>query len=134
MFEVPLDVRAVFGRARPPVLVTINGHTYRSTIAVYGDRYYLPLNRKNRAAAGVAAGDTIEVALEEDTAPREVEVPEDLSAALDGDTQAKTAFDSMSYSHRNEYVEWIEEAKRPETRRRRIAGAVEKLREGKTRR
>jgi hypothetical protein len=65
-FAVPLDVRAVFGRARPPVRVTIGGHTYRSTVAVYGDRYFLPLNRANRAAAGVAAGDTVLVEVEAD--------------------------------------------------------------------
>ena len=73
-FEVPLDVPATFGRARPPVRVTVGDHTYRSTIAVYGGRYFLPLNRQNRAAAGVAAGERITVELEADTEERTVDV------------------------------------------------------------
>ena len=131
MFEVPLDVRTVFGRARPPVLVTINGFTYRSTIAAYGDRYYLPLNRNNRRGAAVAAGDEIEVTLEADSEPRLVEVPGDLEVALEADTQARRIFDGLSFSHQREYVEWTREAKRDETRRRRVAAAVERLTEGK---
>jgi hypothetical protein len=129
--EVPLDVPALFGRARAPVRVTIRGHTYRSTVAVYGGRYYLPLNRTNRAAAGVAAGETVSVELESDDEPRTVDVPEDLQAALAGDTEAAAAFERLSYTHRREYVEWITEARREETRARRIAKTVERLREGK---
>jgi hypothetical protein len=128
--EVPLDVPALFGRARAPVRVTIRGHTYRSTVAVYGGRY-LPLNRTNRAAAGVAAGETVSVELESDDEPPTVDVPEDLQAALAGDTEAAAAFERLSYTHRREYVEWITEAKREETRARRIAKTVERLREGK---
>ena len=134
MFEVPLDVRAVFGRARPPVLVTINGYTYRSTIAAYGDRYYLPLNRHNRQGAGVAAGDRIEVTVDADPEPRRVEVPPDLAAALQESDAARTNFEGMSFSHQREYVEWIAEAKREETRERRVASAVERLSKGKTQR
>ena len=129
--EVPLDVPALFGRARAPVRVTIGGHTYRSTVAVYGGRYYLPLNRTNRAAAGVAAGETVSVELESDDEPRTIDVPEDLQAALAGDTEAAAAFERLSYTHRREYVEWITEAKREETRARRITKTVERLREGK---
>ncbi|HET6697159.1 MAG TPA: YdeI/OmpD-associated family protein [Gaiellaceae bacterium] len=129
-FEVPLDVPAVFGRARPPVPVTIGGHTYRSTIAVYGGRYFVPLNRQNREAAGVAAGDEVTVELEADTDERTVTVPDDLRAALDGDEPARAAFDALSYTHRREYVEWIAEAKRQETRRRRVEQTVERLRSG----
>ena len=128
--EVPLDVPAVFGRARPPVRVTIGGHTYRSTIAVYGGRYFVPLNRQNREAAGVAAGDEVTVELEADTDERTVTVPDDLRAALDGDEPARAAFDALSYTHRREYVEWIAEAKRQETRRRRVEQTVERLRSG----
>lgn len=95
-FEVPLDVPAIYGRARPPVRVTIGGHTYRSTIAVYGGRYFLPLNRQNREAAGVAAGERISVELEADTEARTVDVPDDLRAALDRDDEARAAFDSLS--------------------------------------
>jgi Bacteriocin-protection, YdeI or OmpD-Associated/Domain of unknown function (DUF1905) len=127
-FEVPLDVPAIFGRARPPVRVTIGGHTYRSTVAVYGGRYFLPLNRQNREAAGVAAGEWIAVELEADTEERTVDVPDDLRAALDANTEARAAFDSLSYSHRKEYADWVAEAKREETRARRIAQTLERLR------
>jgi antitoxin component of MazEF toxin-antitoxin module len=130
--EVPLDVPAVFGRARPPVRGTINGAPLRSTIAKYGEDYFLVINRKVREAAGVAAGETVELELELDTKPRTVRVPKDLAAALDEKTRA--AFDRMSYTHRREYVEWIVQAKREETRRRRIAKAVELIGEGKPRR
>lgn len=129
-FEVPLDVPAIFGRARPPVRVTIGGHTYRSTVAVYGGRYFVPLNRQNREAAGVAAGEKVTVELEADTEERTVELPEALRAALDGDEAARAAFDSLSYSHRKEYADWILEAKREETRQRRIAKALDRLRSG----
>jgi Bacteriocin-protection, YdeI or OmpD-Associated/Domain of unknown function (DUF1905) len=127
-FEVPLDVPAIFGRARPPVRVTVGGHTYRSTIAVYGGRYFLPLNRQNREAAGVAAGERITVELEADTEERTVDVPDELRKALDGDDEARTVFESLSYSHRKEYADWIVEAKREETRRRRVAETLERLR------
>ena len=130
--EVPLDVPAVFGRARPPVRGTINGAPLRSTIAKYGDEYFLVINRKVREAAGVAAGQTVDIELELDTKPRTVRVPKDLASALDGET--RSTFDRMSYTHRREYVEWIKEAKREETRRRRIAKAVDLIGEGKPRR
>jgi hypothetical protein len=126
--EVPLDVPAVFGRVRAPVLVTVNGHTWRSTVMRYGERYYLPVNRANREAAGVAAGDAVTVDLESDDAPRTVAVPDDLAAALDQAPGARDAFDAMSFSHRREWVEWVTEAKRPETRERRIRGVVEQVR------
>ena len=122
----------MFGRARPPVRGTINGSPLRSTIAKYGDDYFLVINRKVREAAGVAAGETVDVELELDTEPRIVRVPKDLAGALDKETRG--AFDRMSYTHRREYVEWIDEAKREDTRRRRIAKAVELIGEGKPRR
>ena len=134
MFEVPLDVRAVFGRARPPVRVTINGHAYRSTVAAYGDRYYIPLNRGNREAAGVEAGDVVAVTLEPDLEPRRVEVPEDLAGALAAAPSARANFETMSFSHQREYVDWISEAKRADTRSRRIRSAIERLTDGKTQR
>jgi hypothetical protein len=130
---VPLDVPAVFGRGRPPVRGTVNGAPFRSTITKYGgDDYYLVVNRQVREAAGVAAGETVEIELELDAKPRTVRVPKDLADALDDETRA--AFDRMSYTHRREYVEWINEAKRDETRRRRIAKAVELIGQGKPRR
>lgn len=127
---VPLDVRATFGRARPPVLVTVNGYTYRSTIAVYGGRSYLPVNRENREKAGVAPGDTVTVELAPDADPRDIQVPDDLRAALDDDPSVRALFDALSYSHRREYVIWVDGTKRPETRRRRVTQTVERLRRG----
>ena len=128
--EVPLDVPAIFGRPRPPVRVTINGHTYRSTIAVYGNRSYLPVNRGNRQAAGVEAGDTVTVEVALDTEARRVNVPEDLKAALEKDSAASDEFGTLSYSHQREYVVWIEAAKRTETRARRISQTLERLHRG----
>jgi hypothetical protein len=125
--EVPVDVPAIFGRVRAPVRVTVNGHTYRSTVMRYGDRYYLPLNRANRVAAGVAAGDAVDVAVASDDAARTVEVPEDLAAALCATPGARAAFDGASFSHRHEWVAWLQEANRPETRERRIGRVVEQV-------
>ena len=130
-FAVPLDVRAVFGRARLPVRVTIGGHTYRSTIAVYGDRYFLPLNRANRS--GRRRGRHVEVEVEADDDLRTVDVPAELQEALEADANARTAFDALSFTHRREYVEWVAEAKRDDTKLRRAAKAVGDLRAGKTR-
>ena len=124
---VPLDVPAVFGRVRAPVRATVNGHTWRSTVMRYGDGYYLPLARANREAAGVAAGDTVAVALASDDAPRTVDVPDDLAAALAAAPGAREAFDARSFSHRREWVEWVTGAKRTETRERRVRGVVEQV-------
>ena len=129
---VPLDVLAVFGRERPPVHGTINGAPLRSTIAKYGDDYFVPIKRELREAAGAAAGETVDMELELDTKPRIVRLPKDLAAALDD--EARASFDRMSYSHRKEYVDWIKEGKREDTRRRRIAKAVELIRQGKPQR
>ena len=126
--EIPIDVRSVFGRARPPVTVSINGYTYRSTVAVYGAGYYLPVNRVNRAAAGVDAGDHVTVELASDDAERTVLVPDDLGAALAAEPTDQDAFDRLSYSHRREYVDWVTDAKRPATRQRRIVETIARLR------
>lgn len=133
--EVPLDIPALFdGAKKPPVKVTINDHVYRSTIAVYGGRYYLPINRDVKKATGVAAGDTIRVAIQRDTDARVVDVPSDLKEALKSDGEARKNFERLSYSHQREYVDWLDDAKRDETRRRRIEKTVEKLRAGETQR
>lgn len=127
--EVPPEVVEGLGSGkRPAVNVTVNGHTYRSTIASMGGRYLLPLSAENRAAAGARAGDEIDVEVELDTAPRTVEVPADLQAALDADPAAREGFDRLAYSHRLRHVLAINEAKAPETRQRRIAKAIEMLR------
>jgi Bacteriocin-protection, YdeI or OmpD-Associated/Domain of unknown function (DUF1905) len=130
MFRVPFDLEEAFGRARPPVRVTINGHTWRTTPGVYDEEAFIVVNRSAKMATGVDAPDRVRVEMERDTEPRTVRVPVDLREALATDQAAKTAFSKMSYSHRREYVDWIQEAKRPETRARRIARTVERVRKG----
>ena len=130
LLEIPFDVKAEWGQARAPVVATINGHTFRSTVAVYGGRYLLGLNREMREAAGVAAGDRVAVDLELDTAERTVEPPAELRTAFADDPELGAVFAKLSYTHRKEYVHWIEEAKKEETRRARAAKAVEMLQEG----
>jgi len=128
-FEVPEDVVEELGtHKRPPVKVTINGYTYRSTVAPYGGRFFLPLSAVNRTGAGVAAGDQVTVSLELDREPREVTVPADFQAALDAERGARDKFAALSYTHRKEHVRAIEEAKTLETRQRRIAKAIDLLR------
>lgn len=124
--KIPFDVREIFGRARPPVLVTINGFTYRSTVATYGGEYYVPLKKANAAAAGVAAGQPTMVVVEPDEQPRDVAVPADLAAAID-EAGLREQWDRLSYSHQREHVEAIEGAKRPDTRARRVVKAVDML-------
>ena len=127
-FRVPPDVVEALGKGkRPPVLVTINGYTYRNTVAVYGDVYMLGVSAENRDGAGVEAGQEIEVDLQLDTAPRTVEVPPDLAAAFDGSPDAKRAFDGLSYSNQRRIAEPIRDAKSPETRQRRIEKAISEL-------
>ena len=126
---VPPEVVERLGSGkRPKVRVTIGGHTYRSTVAVYDDEFFLPLSAENRSAAGVSAGEDVKVKVELDTEPRVVAVPPDFAAALQRDAVARRAFEKLSYSHQREHVLAIEDAKRPETRARRIAKAVEMLR------
>jgi hypothetical protein len=126
--RVPAEVIASFGaKKRPPVVVGIGGHTYRTTVAAFGDVFMLPLSAENRTAAGVKAGDEVEVTLELDETPRTVDVPADLAAALAEKPGATAAFDALSYSARKEHVRQVETAKAQETRDRRIAGIVAKL-------
>jgi bifunctional DNA-binding transcriptional regulator/antitoxin component of YhaV-PrlF toxin-antitoxin module len=125
--EVPFDAKEAFGKAQAPVKVTVNGHTYASTVAVYGGRYYIPVNKENREAAGLNAGDSVDVSLELDTEIRAVEAPADLKAALARSPQARTAWDELSYSHRREHVEALLEAKKPDARARRLKKTVEML-------
>jgi hypothetical protein len=131
-FEVPADVVEALGQGRrPAVRVTLGGHTYRSTVAVMGGRFLIPLSAENRTAAGVAAGDDVEVVLEPDTAEREVTVPDDLATALANDAPARKFFDGLAYTHRKEWVRWIEDAKKPETRASRVQATLAGLRSGK---
>lgn len=124
---VPLDVRALWGEARPPVAGTVNGVPFRSRLAVYGGETVLGLTNAFRAEAGIAAGDVVDVVIDRDDAPREVEVPAELHAALAGDDAARAAYERLSFTHRREYAQWVGEAKREETRRRRAARTVERL-------
>jgi len=121
------------GGKRPPVRVTINGYTYRSTVAVMGGTYMVGVNADNRAGAGVAGGDEVDVDIELDTAPREVSVPADLAAALDAEPAARRTFDGLSYSNKSWHVLSVEGAKSDDTRQRRIAKSVEALAAGKIR-
>ena len=130
--EVPEEVVAAMGRGqRPPVRASIGGHSYRTTVARMGGRFLIPLSAENRTAAGVAAGDLVDVGIEPDTAPREVDVPADLAEVLARDDAARATFDGLSFTHRKEWVRWVEEAKKPETRATRLAKTVESLRAGK---
>jgi hypothetical protein len=128
---VPAEVVEALGAGKkPPVRVTIDGHTYRSSVGSRGGVYLLPLSAENRAAAGVAAGDEVEVDVELDDAPREATVPDDLRAALSSDDAARSAFEALPYSHQQRHVLAIEDAKTPETRARRIDKALSMLRDG----
>lgn len=127
----PQVVESLGGGKRPAVRVTINGYSYRSTIAVMGGAYMLPVAAEVRAGAGVAAGDEVEVEIEPDNAPREVSVPADFAEALAGDAEAQRFFGGLSYSNKRRIVLSIEEAKSAETRARRITKAVEQLRAGR---
>ncbi len=130
---VPTEVvEALNAGKKPAVTVTLNGqYSYRNSIASMGGQYLISFSSDHRAASGITGGDEIDVELELDTAPRVVEVPEDLQAALDNDVTAKTFFDGLAYSHKLRHVLAINDAKTPETRTRRIAKALEMLRAGK---
>ncbi|GAA3802466.1 YdeI/OmpD-associated family protein [Nocardioides panacisoli] len=121
------------GKKRFPVAATVNGYTWRTSVARMGGEFLVGLNREVRAGAGVEAGDEVDVVLALDEEPREVEVPAELAAALADDLTAKAAYDGLAFTHRKEYARWITEAKRDETKARRVAQALEMLREGKTR-
>jgi hypothetical protein len=118
------------GAKRFPVVATVEGYTWRTTVARMRGEFLLGLSREVREGAGVEAGDTVDLELELDTKPREVDVPEALATALAGDANARAAYEKLSYTHRKEYARWIAEAKRDETRERRVAKAIEQLRAG----
>jgi hypothetical protein len=131
---VPDEVIAGLNAGKRPALsVTINGYTYRTTVGFVDGRTMIPLSAENRAGAGVAGGDEIDVEVALDTAPREVSLPADFVAALERDQAAKQTFDSLSYSMKNYHVQQIEGAKTAETRQRRIEKSIATLHEGKPR-
>ena len=132
--EVPPEIVEALGSGRrPKVRVTIHEYTYRTTVAVMGGIYMIGVNAENRAGAAVRAGDEIDVDVELDTAPREVNVPGDLAAALAAEPDAARTFDGLSYSNKTWHTYQIESAKTDETRQRRIAKSIEALREGRIR-
>ena len=131
--QVPAKVVESLGPSkRPPVRVTINGYTYRSTVASFGGVFMIGISAEVREQARVAAGDEVDVNVELDTEVREVSVPADFAAALKRDAVARRFFDTLSYSNRRRFVLLIEGAKTPETRERRIASAIDRLHEGRT--
>ena len=128
---VPAEVvESLGGGRKPAVSVTVGGHTYRSTIASMGGRFLIPLSAERRTAAGVSAGDQVEVDVELDTAPRTVEVPAELAAALDTEPGLRDRFDALAFTHRKEHVRSVEDAKAEATRQRRIAAVLDRLRAG----
>lgn len=126
--EVPVSiVDELGGGGKPKVVVTLNGYSYRSSIAKMGGVYLIPVSADIRKETGLKGGDSIEVGLELDTAPREVVVPEDLAAALAAVPTAKAKFDTLSFSNLNRHVLSVEGAKTDETRKKRIVKAIEEL-------
>lgn len=119
------------GAKRFPVRAAINGHTWRTSVSPMRGEFLLGLSRAVRETAGVEVGDVVDVTIELDTAPREVELPAPLASALVADPAASQAFERLAFTHRKEYARWIDEAKRPETRERRVTQALELLREGR---
>lgn len=130
--QVPDDVVAALGSSKkPPVTVTINGYTYRSTVATMGGVFMIPVSAEHRAGAGVAAGDEVEVDIELDTEVRELAIPGDFQSALESEAEAKRFFESLSYSNKRRILIPIEGAKTAETRQRRIEKSLDLLREGR---
>ncbi len=126
--EVPAEVLTALGPGkRPKVRVTINGYSYPSSVGSMGGRSLIPVSAEVRAKAGVAAGDEVDVDVVADTEPRTVEIPGDLSAALDAEPAARRAFERLSYSGRHRHVLSVTGAKTPETRQRRIGKAIAEL-------
>jgi hypothetical protein len=132
--EVPIDPKAVFGKVRAPVKVTLNGYTFRSTIAAMGGPPAIPLRQSNREAAGLKGGQTVEVRLDLDDEPRVVTPPADLVKALKEAPPAWDRWNELSYSHQREHAEAVKGAKKPDTRQRRIENAIAMLKTAKPRR
>ena len=124
---------ALGGGRRPAVTVTLNDYTYRSTVGTMGGRSLIPLSSANRAASGVAGGETLDVEIELDSEPRTVAVPDDFAAALAADQAAQATFERLSYSDKSWHVLQVEGARTAETRTRRIAKSVAMLGEGRGR-
>jgi Bacteriocin-protection, YdeI or OmpD-Associated/Domain of unknown function (DUF1905) len=121
------------GAKRFPVLATVNGYTWRTSVARMRGEFLVGLSKEVRAGAGVQAGDTVSLELKLDSEPRTVEIPPALAEALEADPEAKATFEGLAFTHRKEFARWIEEAKREETRARRVTQALDMIRTGRTR-
>ena len=129
--EIPFDVESTFGSKRPKVKATFDGEPYRGTaVRMGGDCHILIIRKDIRATIDKQPGDKVRVAVELDTAPRVINVPTDFRTALNRSKKIAAYFDGLSYTHRKEYVQWITEAKRDDTRQRRIAKAIDLLKDG----
>jgi hypothetical protein len=126
-FELPIDVRAIYGEARPAVKLTVFGETFRTRVMVYGGKSYLGLWKAVLERQKLRGGETLEVTLEPDGRPRTVTPPKELAAALKKNAAARAGWDAMSFTHKREWAEAIADAKKPETRERRLAQAIEAL-------
>jgi hypothetical protein len=126
-FEVPLDIRALYGEARPAVKMTFCGESYRTRVAVYGGKYICGIWKAELAKHGLRDGQKLEVTLEPDTAPRTVTLPTELAAVLKKNATARAGWEAMSFTHQREWAAAIADAKKPETREKRIAQAIEAL-------
>ncbi|MDF2694893.1 MAG: hypothetical protein K0S65_3276 [Labilithrix sp.] len=127
LVRLPFDVRAVFGQARPPVVITVDGYSFPSTIAVYGGEYFIGIRRSHREAAGLAPGRRVSITITRDDQPRVIEPPADLARALSKNAAARTAWEALSFSHKREHAQALLDAKKPETRERRLAKTLEAL-------
>jgi len=133
-FIVPFNVPEVYRtKAQVKVRGTIDGYPYRGSIANMGEGHCMVVKKEIRQAIGKSAGDTVKVVMDIDTEPRIVEVPEDFQQVLNNNPKAKEIFDTFSYTHKKEYVQWIEGAKKQETRENRIKKAIEQIGGGKKR-
>lgn len=130
--EIPFDVEEAFGSKRPKVCATFDGQPYRGTAVRMGSNcHMMPILKAIREQIGKQPGDKVKVTIEPDTEPRVVKPPKDFAAAMKAEPEAAAFWKKLSYTHQREYVQWIEEARKPETRERRIGKAVEMLAEGK---
>ena len=130
--EIPFDVEKELGSKRPKIRATIEGVPYRGILARMGSENHMLIILKGiREQIGKTFGDQVTITVEPDTEPRLVEIPKDLMKEFKKDEQAKAFFDKLSYTHRKEYVTWINEAKKEETRQNRIVKTIEMLKQGK---
>jgi hypothetical protein len=125
--QLPFDVLQEFGQARPPVKVTINGYTFRSTVSVYGGEYFVPVRKDRQQVANLKPGDTCRVTIAPDNEVRDVEPPADLRAALAQNAAARARWDKLSFTHKKEHALAIQGAKKPETRARRLRKTLQSL-------